>query len=60
MGVASERAVDFVCDGSGVDLGYDAVDCAVRNIRNRRRVEDAGDDGRTWRGSIDNDYKTRR
>lgn len=60
VGVASERAVDFVCDGSGVDLGYDAVDCAVRNIRNRRRVEDAGDDGRTWRGSIDNDYKTRR
>lgn len=60
IGVAAERAVDFVCDGGGLGLGYDAVDRAVRNVRNRRRVEDADDDGRSWRDQIDRDYQARR
>ena len=60
IGVAAERAVDFVCDGGGLGLGYDAVDRAVRNVRNRRRVEDADDDGCSWRDQIDRDYQARR
>jgi uncharacterized protein YegL len=60
IGVAAERAVDFVCDGGGLGLGYDAVDRAVRNVRNRRRVEDADDDGRSWRDQIDRDYQARK
>jgi hypothetical protein len=60
IGVGVERAVDFVCDGGGVGLGYDAVDRAVRNVRNRRRVEDADDDGCSWRDQIDRDYQARR
>jgi hypothetical protein len=60
IGVAAERAVDFVCDGGGVGLGYDAVDRAVRNVRNRRRVEDTDDDGCSWRDQIDRDYQARK
>ena len=60
IGVGAERAVDFVCDGGGVGLGYDAVDRAVRNVRNRRRVEDADDDGCSWRDQVDRDYQARR
>lgn len=60
IGVAEDRAVDFVCDGSGVGLGYDAVDRAVRNVRNRRRVEDVDEYGYSWRDQIDRDYQSRR
>lgn len=60
IGVAAERAVDFVCDGGGVGLGYDAVDRAVSNLRNRRRVEDIDEYGQSWRDQIDYDYRTRK
>lgn len=60
LGMAAERAVDFVCDGTGLDAGYDAVNRAVTNVRNRRRVEDRDADGSAWRDNLDRDYIARK
>lgn len=60
FGMAADRAVDFVCDGAGLDAGYEAVNRAVANVRNRRRVEDRAADGSLWRDGLDRDYKARR
>ena len=59
LGIASERAVDFVCDGAGLGAGYDSVNRAVSNLRNRRRVEDRDAAGNGWRDAVDRDYRRR-
>ena len=60
IGIDADHAVDFVCDDVGVGAGYDAVDQAVSNVRNRRRVEDPDERGASWRTNIDQDYNTRK
>ena len=60
VGICADRAVNFVCDGEGVGASYEAIDCAVRNIRQRRRVEDVDESGCNWRTKIDSDYRSRK
>ena len=54
FGITEDRAVNYHADSIGTKETYQAVSCAVKEIRQNRPV------GNEWRASIDNDYQARK
>ncbi len=59
LGIRQDRAANLHRDGLGMSTGYDGVSRAISNLRNRRAMDDADEDGTTWRSGIDRDYQSR-
>lgn len=59
IGIAADRAVNFVADGAGIATSFEGVSQAVGNLRARRRLEDNAD-GTSWRERMDRDFDGRK
>lgn len=59
IGIRSGRAASLHRDGLGLATGYDGVSRAISNVRTRRGMDDADQDGSTWRTGMDRDYYSR-
>ena len=57
LGIAPERAADYVADGRGTGVLYDAMACAVAEVRACPSSAAMGD---TWRAGLDADVRERR
>ena len=53
FGISEERAANFVNDGAGIKMMYEAECCLMSDIRNNR-VDD-----RAWKAKVDADYNRR-
>lgn len=58
IGIAADRAVNFVADSTGIAASFDGVSRAVGNLRARRRLEE-NEDGTSWRERMDRDFNGR-
>ena len=52
-GIDEDRAVNYNADSEGTGIVYEAVACAVSNVRKRKNLDSA------WSARIDEDYKRR-
>ena len=52
-GIDEDRAVNYNADSEGTGIVYDAVACAVSNVRKRKNLDSS------WSARIDEDYKNR-
>ena len=52
-GIDEDRAVNYNADSTGTGIVYEAVACAVSNVRKRKKLDSA------WSARIDEDYKNR-
>lgn len=59
IGIAADRAVNFVADSAGIAASFEGVSQAVGNLRARRRFEENAD-GTSWRARMDRDFNGRR
>lgn len=57
LGIASERAADYVADGRGTEVLYSAMAMAVANVRSGAPGSAMGD---SWRAGLDADVRARR
>lgn len=57
LGIASERAADYVADGRGTEVLYSAMAMAVANVRSGAPGSVMGD---SWRAGLDADVRARR
>ena len=57
LGIAPERAADYVADGRGTGVLYDAMACAVAEVR---ACPSSAAMGNTWRAGLDADVRARR
>ena len=57
LGIARDRAADYVADGRGTEVLYDAVATAVASVRACAPGVDLPD---SWRGGLDEDVRARR
>ena len=57
LGIAPERAADYVADGRGTGVLYDAMACAVAEVRACPPSAAMGD---AWRAGLDADVRARR
>lgn len=57
LGIASERAADYVADGRGIEVLYSAMAMAVANVRSGAPGSVMGD---SWRAGLDADVRARR
>ena len=57
LGIAPERAADYVADGRGTGVLYDAMACAVAEVRACSPGVAMGD---AWRAGLDADVRARR
>ena len=55
-GIDKSRAVNYHADREGTEQVYEAVNCATRIVRERRRLSEDS----SWRKSIDTDFKNRK
>jgi len=53
FGIDADRAVNYVADAQGTNLNYQAVCCAVSEIRTSNTLN------RNWKASIDEDFQNR-
>ena len=54
FGIIEERAVNYKCDKKGVNLNYEALDCAIKSMRTEGKIDSK------WRDEIDKDYENRK
>ena len=54
FGISKDRAADYHADGEGTRITYQAMDQAVRTLRENREM------GKDWKKKIDEDYKSRK
>lgn len=54
FGISKDRAADYHADGEGTRVTYQAMDQAVRTLRENREM------GKDWKKKIDEDYKSRK
>ena len=52
-GIDEDRAVNYNADSTGTGIVYEAVACAVSNVRKRKKLDSA------WSARIDEDHKSR-
>ena len=57
LGIAPERAADYVADGHGTEVLYESVACAVAEARACPPGAAMGD---AWRAGLDADARARR
>ena len=55
VGIAPDRAANFICDPMGTTLNYDVLSEAVCEVRAKGSLKGAG-----WKKRIDSDYKARK
>jgi hypothetical protein len=55
-GIDKSRAVNYHADREGTEQVYEAVNCATRIVRERRRLSEDS----SWRKNIDTDFKNRK
>ena len=55
VGIAPDRAANYVCDSAGTSLNYECVSEAVCDLRASRPLV-----GGAWKKKIDKDYKARK
>lgn len=53
FGIDSDKAVNYNCDAEGVNLNYEALDCAITSMRTTGSVK------KSWRRKIDADFEKR-
>ena len=53
FGIDEERAANFVNDGAGIEVMYEAQCCLMSDIRHNRKNE------RMWKKNVDADYQKR-
>jgi hypothetical protein len=53
FGIDEERAANFVNDGAGIEVMYEAQCCLMSDIRHNRK------NGRMWKKNVDADYQKR-
>lgn len=53
FGIDSDNAVNYNCDAKGVNLNYEALDCAITSMRTTGSVK------KSWRRKIDADFEER-
>lgn len=53
FGVDRENAVKFNCDSTGIDIQYEALGCAIKELRKRGSI------GKGWRKPLDRDVSSR-
>ena len=53
FGISADRAANYHADSQGTQLNYEAVSCAVSELRSNRKIGD------NWKASIDEDFKKR-
>ena len=53
FGVDKDNAVSYCCDSKGIDLNYEALSCAICEVKK------SGTAGKGWRKAIDRDYAKR-
>lgn len=54
FGISKDRAADYHADGEGTRVTYQAMDQAVRTIREQKTMD------KDWKKKIDEDYKNRK
>ena len=52
-GICEDRAVNYNADRQGTQIAYEAVACAVQNVRDGQKIQAC------WSASIDEDYRSR-
>ncbi len=55
IGIAPDRAVDYVSDAQGTATNFQALDCAMAEVRSTGRLSK-----KMWRASIDSDFEKRK
>jgi uncharacterized protein YegL len=53
FGISADRAANYHADSQGTQLNYEAVGCAVSELRTSRQISDR------WKARIDEDFKKR-
>ncbi len=53
FGISADRAANYHADSQGTQLNYEAVSCAVSELRGSRKISDS------WKASIDENYRKR-
>lgn len=53
FGIDSDKAVNYNCDADGVNLNYEALDCAITSVRTTGSLK------KSWRRKIDADFEKR-
>jgi len=53
LGISADRAANYHADSQGTQLNYEAVSCAVSELRADRYISN------NWKASIDEDFKKR-
>lgn len=53
LGIDKDQAVNYKCDGAGIDIQYSALNDAIKCFRTERKLS------KKWRESLDNDVKKR-
>ncbi|MBE5945438.1 MAG: VWA domain-containing protein [Lachnospiraceae bacterium] len=59
FGIDANRATNYECDSKGTKVFYEAVCCAVSNVRNCENVEELDECLSGWDTSINEDYQER-
>ncbi len=54
FGVDADKAVNYHCDSAGVGLNYEALSCAITEVKRK------GSLGKAWRKEIDADFANRK
>ena len=55
IGISEDRAVNYHNDATGAAVNFEAVDCAMSEVRSSGRLS-----RKAWRESIDRDYQSRK
>ena len=55
IGISEDRAVNYHNDAAGAAVNFEAVDCAMSEVRSSGRLS-----RKAWRESIDRDYQSRK
>jgi uncharacterized protein YegL len=53
LGISADRAANYLADSQGTQLNYEAVSCAVSELRANREID------ANWKASIDEDFAKR-
>ncbi len=53
FGISADRAANYHADSQGTQLNYEAISCAVSELRTSRQISDR------WKARIDEDFKKR-
>ena len=54
IGISADRATNFMADTQGIDLGFEAVTCAIHSARCGAPMD------ANWSARVENDHKNRR